>query len=72
MVSERLKQFVVAGAVLTVLIASASVCAQALDLYTEFYVPKPEHGAIEQIAKVTSSGLIRPMPISFKGLNRIH
>ena len=46
---------------LVTLIASAPVLASArslnnLDSSTQFYVPKPDHGAIEQIADLTSSG----------------
>ena len=58
---RKLGRLVVAGLLLAVLIASlpafASARSQAsLDPSTQFYVPKVNHGAIEQIANLTSSG----------------
>lgn len=50
--SRKLKYLLVASILLAVLIASVPVLA----LDTQFYVPKPNHGAIEQIADLTSSG----------------
>ena len=56
---------IICGILLGVLIASAPVLAsamspsapaQSLASDTQFYVPKPNHGAIEQIADLTSSG----------------
>jgi len=62
---SRLRHFLVVGTLLAALIASAPVLASArlqtgdgrsLDPDTQFYVAKPNHGAIEQIADLTSSG----------------
>src|SRR5512139_1774353 len=50
--SRKLKYLLVVSILLAVLIASVPVLA----LDTQFYVPKPNHGAIEQIADLTSSG----------------
>jgi endoglucanase len=55
----------VSGVILALLVASAPVFASAspqtasipsLDPDTQFYVPKPNHGAVEQIAELTSIG----------------
>jgi len=59
--SGKLKYILAIGTLLAVLIASAAVPAlakpkSAIDPNTQFYVPKPNHGAIEQIADLTSSG----------------
>ena len=63
MSKQRKWQHILAMSVLlAVLIASAAVPALAkpaagsLDPNTQFYVPKVNHGAIEQIADLTSSG----------------
>jgi endoglucanase len=67
MASQRnLRHFLIASALLAApLVASAPVLAsprpqtgdgQGLDPNTQFYVAKPNHGAIEQIADFTSSG----------------
>src|SRR5215510_12506308 len=62
---RRLKPFLIVGTLLAALIAVAPVLAsagvrtadsQSLDPSTQFYVPKPNHGALEQIANLTSSG----------------
>jgi endoglucanase len=62
---RRLKRFLVVGTLLAALIAIAPTLTSAglkaadsrsLDPNTQFYVPKPNHGAIEQIANLTSSG----------------
>jgi endoglucanase len=62
---RRLRCFLVVGTLLAALIAVAPVLASAglrtldsrsLDSSTQFYVPKPNHGALEQIANLTSSG----------------
>ena len=60
---RKLRHLVVVSTLLTALIASAPVLASAqsqtglsLDPSTQFYVPKPNHGAIEQFADLTSSG----------------
>jgi endoglucanase len=50
--SRTFKYFLVASILLAVLIAAVPVLAAN----TQFYVPKPNHGAIEQIAALTSSG----------------
>ncbi len=50
--SSELKYLLVVSVLLAVLIASVPVLASG----TQFYVPKPNHGAIEQIADLTSSG----------------
>ena len=50
--SRKLKYLLVASILLAVLIASVPVLASNI----QFYVPKPNHGAIEQIADLTSSG----------------
>jgi endoglucanase len=59
--SEKLKYILAIGTLLAVLIASAAVPAlakpkSAIDPNTQFYIPKPNHGAVEQIANLTSSG----------------
>jgi endoglucanase len=62
---RRLRHFLVVSTLLAALIASVPALASAqtqtgdgrgLDPNTQFYVPKPNHGAIEQIANLTSSG----------------
>ena len=56
---SKLKHIIMICTLLTVLLASAPVLAgsqESLDPNTQFYVPKPNHGAIEQIANLTSSG----------------
>src|SRR5688500_8416974 len=56
---SKLKHIIMIGSLLTVLLASMPVLASpqaSLDPNTQFYVPKPNHGAIEQIADLTSSG----------------
>src|SRR5215211_7089906 len=56
---RKLRQFLTIGTLLLTLIASAPVLAssqESLDSNTQFYVPKPNRGAIEQIADLTSSG----------------
>ena len=56
---SKLKHILMIGTLLTVLLASVPVLAgsqEALDPNTQFYVPKPNHGAKEQIADLTSSG----------------
>ncbi len=50
--SRKLKYFLVVSILLAVFIASVPVLAANI----QFYVPKPNHGAIEQIADLTSSG----------------
>jgi endoglucanase len=50
--SRKLKYLLGIGILLAVLIASVPVLASNI----QFYVPKPNHGAIEQIADLTSSG----------------
>jgi endoglucanase len=58
--TKKLIYLFVIGSVLAALIAApvlASAKSQAnLDPQTQFYVPKPNHGAIEQFADLTSSG----------------
>jgi endoglucanase len=66
MASQRtLRHLLVVSTLLAALIASAPMLASAasqsadgrsLDPNTQFYVAKPNHGAIEQIADLTSSG----------------
>lgn len=62
---DKLKSYAVVGILLAVLVASVPALAAAkspandgpmLDPNTQFYVPKPNHGAIAQIADLTSSG----------------
>jgi endoglucanase len=61
----KLRRFLVMSTLLAALVASAPALASAkpqigdgrsLDPDTQFYVAKPNHGAIEQIADLTSSG----------------
>ncbi len=61
----KFRRLAVIGALLVALLSSASMMASAapqpgralaLDSGTQFYVPKPLHGALEQIAQLTSSG----------------
>jgi endoglucanase len=59
--TKKLIYLLVIGSLMAALIASAPMLASAksqagLDAGTQFYVPKPNHGAIEQIADLTSSG----------------
>jgi endoglucanase len=59
--TKKLTYLLVIGSMLAALIASVPVFASAkslarLDPGTQFYVPKANHGAIEQIADLTSSG----------------
>jgi len=62
---EKLRQILIVGTLLAVLIGSAPVFVGAqpltgdglsLDPETVFYVAKPNHGAVEQIAALISSG----------------
>jgi endoglucanase len=58
---RKLRRFLVLGTLLAALMAVVPVWTRAadgrsLDSTTQFYVPKPDHGAIEQIAELTSSG----------------
>jgi endoglucanase len=58
---RRLRHFLVIGALLAMFMAAVPAWAKAtdaasLDPNTEFYVAKPNHGALEQIANLTSSG----------------
>jgi endoglucanase len=64
-IRRGLSHFLVVSALLAALVASAPGFASAkpqasdgrsLDSNTQFYVAKPNHGAIEQIADLTSSG----------------
>lgn len=59
--AKKLIYLLVVGSLLAALIASAPVLASArslagLDSGTQFYVPKANHGALEQIADLTASG----------------
>jgi endoglucanase len=61
MTNPRKLRNLLMSTLVAVLIASAPMFASAmpqsnLDPETDFYVPKPNHGAIEQIADLTSSG----------------
>ena len=53
---RKFRHLLIAGALLVVLVASASGTALANDPDTQFYVAKPNQGAREQIADVISSG----------------
>jgi endoglucanase len=58
---SKLRHLLVVSTLLAALIAAAPAWAKAagsssLDPGTQFYVPKPNHGALEQIAELTSSG----------------
>src|SRR5688572_26123911 len=58
---RKLRHFLTINTLLVMLIGSAPMFASAksqasLDPNTQFYVPKPNHGAIEQIADLTSRG----------------
>src|SRR4030095_4125742 len=58
---KKLRNLLVTGTLVATLIASVPVLVSAkpqtsLNPNTQFYVPKPNHGAIEQIADLTSSG----------------
>src|SRR5260221_8542095 len=57
----KLKHLLMIGSLLAMLVVSAPMSASALpqtglDANTQFYVPKPNHGALYQIADLTSSG----------------
>lgn len=57
--TKRLLYLLVIGVMLALLFAPVFVSAKSLstlDPGTQFYVPKPNHGAIAQIAALTSSG----------------
>lgn len=59
--ARKLKHLLVVFTLVAALVASVPVLVSAksqssLDPGTQFYVPKPNHGAIEQIADLTSSG----------------
>ena len=59
--TRKLKHLLMMGSLLAMLIVSAPMSASALpqtglDANTQFYVPKPNHGALDQIADLTSSG----------------
>ena len=57
--TKKLVYLLMIGSMLAVLFAPAFVSAKSLaglDPNTQFYVPKPNHGAIIQIADLTSSG----------------
>ena len=57
--TKKLIYLLVIGSMLAALIAAAPALAKSqaiLDPSTKFYVPKPNHGALEQIAHLTSSG----------------
>jgi len=56
---RKVRHFLTISTLLITLIASTQVLASSpgsLDPNTQFYVPKPNHGAKEQIADLTSSG----------------
>jgi endoglucanase len=59
---RKLRHFLTISTFLVTLIASAPVLAKSqansrsLDPNTQFYIPKPNHGALEQISDLTSSG----------------
>ena len=58
---RKLKHLLVVSSLVAMLVASVPMLASAmpqngLDPDTKFYVPKPNHGAQEQIASLTSSG----------------
>jgi endoglucanase len=58
---SRLRQILIVGTLLAALCATASLPALAsngpsLDPNTPFYVAKPNHGALQQIADLTASG----------------
>jgi endoglucanase len=57
--TKKLIYLLVIGALLAALVAVAPALAKSqavLDPGTKFYVPKPNHGALEQIADLTSTG----------------
>jgi endoglucanase len=57
--TKRLIYLLVLGSLLAALVAVAPALAKSqavLDPGTKFYVPKPNHGALEQIADLTSTG----------------
>ena len=57
--TKKLIYVLVIGSVLAALVAAVPALAKSqatLDSGTTFYVPKPNHGALEQIADLTSSG----------------
>jgi len=62
---SKVRYLLAVGTLLAAIIVSATVPAlaksqsnnrQSLDPNTQFYVPKPNHGALEQIADLTTSG----------------
>src|SRR5687768_404139 len=56
---SKLRHILIISTLLAILISSAPVLASSqerLDPNRQFYVPKPNHGAKEQIADLTSSG----------------
>ena len=56
---SKLRHILIISTLLAILISSAPVFAssqESLDPNTQFYVPKPNHGAKEQIADLTASG----------------
>lgn len=58
---RKLRHLLVISTLVAALVLSAPMLASAksptsLDPDTQFYIPKPNHGAIEQIADLTSSG----------------
>jgi endoglucanase len=58
---RKLRRIIFVSLLLIVLITSATGfalanTAQSLDAGTQFYVPKPNHGAVKQMADLTSSG----------------
>jgi len=59
--TRKLKHLLAISTLLAMLLVSAPILAAAmpqssLDANTKFYIPKPNHGALEQIATLTSSG----------------
>lgn len=59
--TRKLKHFLAISTLLVILIVSAPMLASAmpqssLDANTQFYIPNPNHGALEQIADLTSGG----------------
>ena len=59
--TRTLKHLLAISTLLAILIVSTPMLASAmpqrsLDANTQFYIPKPNHGALEQMADLTSSG----------------